>query len=138
VIVLDTNVISETVRAVPDRRVLAWLAEHRETPIFASVLSLGELRNGLGRAPPGARRDALEAWIDRFATEYAARLLPITAAVAARWGDLGSAAAKRGETVGAVDGLIAATAIEHGFAVATRNVADFEPTGVRIVDPWKH
>jgi predicted nucleic acid-binding protein len=135
-ILLDTCVVSETVRPRPDPRVLAWLAARRDTPLFTSVLTLGELRNGVGRLAPGARRGALEAWIEQFTTDFADRMLPVTSRVAARWGELTSAAARRGRSVAAVDGLIAATALEHGFVVATRNTVDFDSTGVRTVDPW--
>jgi predicted nucleic acid-binding protein len=135
-ILLDTCVVSETVRPRPEPRVLAWLAAQRGTALFTSVLTLGELRNGLGRLPAGARRDVLAAWIGRFTAEYGDRMLPVTARVATRWGDLVSEASRRGKSLAAVDGLIAATALENGFAVATRNTTDFEPTGVRLVDPW--
>jgi toxin FitB len=136
VILLDTCVVSETVRPRPDPGVLRWLEARRGSGLFVSVLTLGELRKGVDLLPDGARRDALAAWIVRFGTDFADRTLPVDARIASRWGAVTAAAARGGRVVSVIDGLVAATALEHGLTVATRNVTDFAPTGAAVVDPW--
>jgi toxin FitB len=131
---LDTNVVSELVRPKPHQRVLAWFAATPDESLHISVLSLGELRQGVERAPPGARRERLRVWLETDLPRwFGERVLPVTVQVADRWGRL-LVAAKR--PLPAVDSLTAATALTYGLRVVTRNVRDFSLPGVEIVDPW--
>ncbi len=134
---LDTNVVSEWTRPRPDLSVVRWLDEVDEDAVFLSTLTLGELREGVDGLAPGRRRDQLVQWLAQDLPErFAGRVLPVDAAVAGRWGSLRASAGRAGRTLPVVDSLIAATALEHGFAVVTRNVRDFRGAGVRLVDPW--
>jgi predicted nucleic acid-binding protein len=131
---LDTNVISETRRTRPDSGVTAFLAAADPAGLFLSVLTLGELRKGVAarrRTDPVAA-DQLGAWVDTIETTFADRVLPIGAATARIWGELSS-----GRSLPVIDTLIAATAIQHGVTLVTRNADDFESTGVPFVDPWQ-
>ncbi|MGI4977909.1 MAG: type II toxin-antitoxin system VapC family toxin [Janthinobacterium lividum] len=135
--VLDTSVVSELRRARTgraDARVVAWANGVLAASLFVSVVTVLELEQGVLLAE---RRDAaqgrvLRRWLDtQVMPAFEGRVLPIDVAVALRCAAL-HVPDRRGER----DALIAATAPVHGMAVATRNVADFAPTGVRLVDPW--
>lgn len=134
---LDTAAVSEWVRPRPDPGVVGWLDEVDEDRTYLSVITIGELRRGVERLPPGRRRDRLATWLDdALVDRFAGRLLPVGREVAETWGRLTAALGKRGRSVGTADTLIAATAEAHQLRVVTRNVSDFEPTGVPVVNPW--
>jgi toxin FitB len=131
---LDTNVISETRKSRADSGVIAFLSAADAAGLYLSALTLGELRKGVEAKrrsdPPTA--DRLGAWVDGIETSFADRVLPVDGAVARRWGEL---SARR--SLPLIDTLIAATAIEHGLTLVTRNTRDLESTGVPLVDPWQ-
>jgi predicted nucleic acid-binding protein len=104
--------------------------------IYLSVLTLGELRKGVDKLRAGAKKKSLEGWLERVAAAARKRLLPIDHETAVVWGELSARAEKKGRPIPVVDCLLAATALRHGLRLMTRNVADFEPTGVLIVNPW--
>lgn len=129
--VLDTNVVSAARKH--SEPVARWLAGKSPGDLFISVLTLGEIARG---AEVKRRKDPLaagyiDAWLEKTRRAFAARTLPVTEAIAEEWGRL-SALRMRGD----VDGLIAATAIVHGCAVVTRNVADFADLELDVIDPW--
>ena len=132
--ILDTSVLSALRR--PERRpqVAAWLRRQREDSLFLSAVTLGEIERGVNLQRPAAPdfAEALEAWIDQTALQFAERILPFGSAEARVWGRL---SARLGH--GGADLLIAATALVAGAAVATENVRHFVPTGVRVVNPFE-
>ena len=134
---LDTNGISELVKAAPDRNVVRWIDEAEEPILFLSVLTLGEIRNRIDRLTLGRRRGRLESWfaID-LRLRFQNRILSISDAIAERWGALAAAAAKMGRPVPVVDGLLAATALHHDLILVTRNDAEVGGTGVPALNPW--
>ena len=133
-----TNVPSELTRPSPDVRVAAFLKDAGREQVYLSVLTLGEIRKGVAELPSGNRRRLLEEWLQTSMRPwFASRILPITEAIAERWGQLAAEAKHRGAGVSAIDGLIAATALEHDLTVLTRNVKDFAGTGATIVNPWE-
>jgi toxin FitB len=132
---LDTNVISEPFKARPEPRVLDWLTATPKELQFVSVLSLGELRRGLETMPLGTRRERIRSWLERdLAAWYGPRLLPVTAAIAQRWGRLAAQARRSSPRF---DSLLAATAFQHDLRVVTRNVRDFQFPGLEIINPWE-
>lgn len=134
---LDTTAVSEWVKPRPDPGVVRWLAEVDEDRTYLSVITIGELRHGVERLVAGRRRTELAAWLEnQLADRFEGRLLPVGRGVADAWGRLTARLERRGRKVGTVDTLIAATAEHHELQVVTRNVADFEPTGVAVVNPW--
>jgi predicted nucleic acid-binding protein len=134
---LDTNVPSEFSRDRPEPRVVDWLKSQPVTSLFLSAVTIGEIRKGL-IVPPGRRRSGLEKWFHRdLLIWFRDRILPVTYAVADRWGVLEGQCQLKGTTLNTADGMIAATAIEHGLKVVTRNVKDFANLGVDIFDPWE-
>ena len=134
---LDTAVVSELVRKSPSAPVLEWIAGQDEASLYLSVLTIGELEKGIARLPASARRSRLLSWVRRDLVErFGGRLLPIDARTAARWGAITGESERRGRPLPVIDCLIAATALLHGFTVATRNVGDFERCGAACVNPW--
>jgi predicted nucleic acid-binding protein len=134
---LDTCVVSELVKPGPDETVVAWMARVPDEACHLSVITVGELAKGAARLPPSAKRVRLERWIGELISQYGVRIIPVDASVARRWGRLSGELSRKGITTLMGDGLIAATALVHGLKLATRNIADFKPFGVEIVDPWK-
>lgn len=134
---LDTTAVSEWVKPRPDPGIARWLDEVDEDRTFLSVITVGELRRGVERLAAGRRRNDLTSWLDhRLPERFEGRLLPVGTEVADAWGRLTARLERRGRKVGAMDTLIAATAEHHRLRVVTRNVTDFEPTGVAVVNPW--
>lgn len=136
---LDTNVLSEfSRRGKPDAHVQRWwLAKTEDKLLFTSVLALAEIRQGIELCDPGKRRAALEEWLEQnLRRTFEARLLPVTQAVADRWAVLSARMQRRGTPLATIDGLIGATALEHGLTLTTRNVRDFSGLGVEIFNPW--
>ena len=131
---LDTNVISELVRATPDERVVAWFREVPDEALHVSALTLGEIRRGVERLAAGTRRERLRVWLETdLAGWFGDRVLAVDVAVADRWGRLLSAAKR---PVPAIDSLLAATALHHELRLVTRNTADFAFPGLEVVNPW--
>jgi predicted nucleic acid-binding protein len=131
---LDTNVLSELRKGSRcDPRVLQWARSTVSQRHFISVLSLGEIRKGietLRRRAPG-QCAPFERWLERLDTDYPQDILPVTASVSDQCGRLMAS-----RTLPVIDGLIAATALEFGLTVATRNTGDFAGTGVSLVNPF--
>jgi predicted nucleic acid-binding protein len=135
---LDTNCISEIVRIRPEPRVLAWIGDADENLLYLSVLTFGEIRKGVATLPQGKRRSGLEAWLEvQLQARFSGRILPIDEPVADRWGLLAANAKAKGKALSIIGGLLAATAIHHNLTVVSRNVIDFAPTQVPVVNPWQ-
>ena len=134
---LDTNVLSEFARTgEPDQHVDRWLKATAEESLFASVLTFAEIRRGIELLPSGKRRNQLEQWLEEAGVSFETRLLPVTKTIADRWAVLSAWAQRRGTPLANIDGLLAATALEHDLTLATRNVKDFHATGIELVNPW--
>ncbi len=136
---LDTNVVSETIRPKPDHRVLEWLDSVPAHGLHLSVLSLGEIRRGIETLKAAsAKRERLRVWLEQdLPAWFEARLLPVDAAVADRWGRLEAQARGRGRPLAAIDRILAATALVHGLRVATRNTTHFHVPGLDVISPWR-
>lgn len=121
---LDTNVPSELTRIRPDPRVAAWLEAADDEQLFISVVTLGELRKGFAILPSSHRRASLENWLqDELLPWFEGRILPVTQAIADRWGILDAQSQLNGTPLNTADGMIAATAHEHQLTIVTRNVS---------------
>lgn len=137
---LDTNVISEFARPdnKPSQNVKAWLEATDPDSLYASVLTVGEIRRGIEKLQAGSRRTLLENWLAKDLRQwFANRLLVIDKAVAIRWGVLAGDASRKGTPLAVIDGLLSATAREHNLTIVTRNSADFLATGVALLNPWQ-
>jgi len=135
---LDTNVVSEWVKPRPAPNVVSWLAEVDEDRVFLSVVSFAEIRRGIELMPVGQRRERLETWLtEDLAMRFEDRILSIDQHVAESWGVVMARGSKVGLTLGSMDAFFAATAEAHGLTLVTRNVRDFLPVGISILDPWE-
>ena len=131
---LDTNVVSEIRKKVPNAGVEAWFASVPADELYLSVLAVGEIRQGIERL---ARRDPAQAevfeqWLAQLVDVFSDRIVPITADVADGWGRLNVP-----DPIPVVDGLLAATALVHDWMFVTRNGRDVASTGVRLLDPFQ-
>jgi len=131
--VVDANVLSEATKPAPDARVIEGLRVN-EREIAIDPIILGEIRFGIHLLPPGKRRRRLEVWFDEAVRRI--HCVPWDAATGVRWARLLADLRRSGEAIPIKDSLIAATALTHGLAVATRNGRDFRRARVRIVDPF--
>ncbi len=134
---LDTNIPSELIRSRPDSRVAKWVYAQDEQSLYLSVVSIGELRRGLVILPASKRRSELERWFENdLLPQFEGRILPVTRSIADRWGVLDGECQVKGTPLNTADGMIAATAIEHGLTVVTRNIRDYAGLGVEALNPW--
>lgn len=131
---IDTNVLSELRRKSPDPGVVNWFSQRPPATLHLSVLTLGEIRKGIEGIGDDTRRQSLIDWLETdLPAFFTGRILSVDGAVADRWGRL---IAATGRLLPAIDGLLAATALEHDLVLVTRNVKDFAGLPVQIFNPW--
>lgn len=136
-IVLDTNVVSETMRPVPDAAVVAWLNRQDIQTLYLTAVSLAELRFGIARLDEGRTRSDLSGRLDLMLDSvFQGRVLPFTAAAAHVFADRMAAARRNGRAVGFQDGMIAASVAASDFSIATRDTSPFEAMGLKVTNPW--
>ena len=135
---LDTNIISELVKPKPEANVTEWVENIDESLLYLSVFTLGEIRRGIAALPQSRRRATLEAWLDKdLRARFDGRILVIDQEVADRWGLLTSAARNSGIVLPVIDGLLAATALEHNLTLVTRDTGQIPSMGVAVFNPWE-
>ena len=135
---LDTCVISELVKPAADEKVTSWISDCREETIHLSVLTIGEIQQGITRLPDSAKKQRLQRWLDNDLIErFENRVVPIDQKVARMWGKILAREAKKGRQIPAIDGLIAATCLTHDMTVVTRNVSDMQVDGLPVFNPWE-
>jgi len=135
-VLLDTCVLSELRKADCHERVKGLIEEIADEYLFISVISIGEITKGINLLEESHRKRELNSWLQAIECHYSNRVLPIDLETVRIWGEFTAKAQKSGKTVAANDGLIAATALRNGLHVVTRNVDDFEQSGVLIINPW--
>jgi hypothetical protein len=136
-IVLDTNVVSETMRQVPDAAVISWLNRQDIQTLYLTAVSLAELRFGIAKLDQGRTKADLAERLDRMLDQvFQGRVLPFTAAAASAFGDRMAVARRNGRAVGFQDGMIAASVVANGFLIATRDTGPFEAMGLAFINPW--
>jgi predicted nucleic acid-binding protein len=130
---VDANVLSEPTKPAPNGKVVDWLSANERNLVVDSIV-LGELCIGVHSLPAGRKKARLEQWFDGLTRTL--DCLPWDAAATRRWARLVVELKRKGRILPLLDTMIAATALEHGFTVATRNVSHFEPAGVKTFDPF--
>lgn len=134
---LDTNVLSELLRAHPDAAVLAWFARQPADSLFVSTVTQAEMVLGARLLPAGKRRTQLQQALDGlFGEDFAGRLLPFDGAAAVVYAEVVEARRSAGRPISQFDAQIAAIALSHRATLATRNVSDFEGVGLSLSNPW--
>ncbi|WLS10617.1 type II toxin-antitoxin system VapC family toxin (plasmid) [Shinella sumterensis] len=136
-ILLDTNLISEPWKPVPDQAVVAWLDDQAIETLFLSAITIAELRFGIAAMPSGKRqailRDRLE---DKVLPHFSERILSFDLAASQFYSELMARARITGKAIGTADGYIAAIAAANGLAIATRDTSPFEAAGLKVITPW--
>lgn len=133
---LDTNIVSETIRRRPNKLVIGWLEQIPADALFVSVLTLGEIRKGVERLTDKKRREKLRTWLEHdLPAWFEERVLPVDLAVSDRWGRL---LAEVGRPVPTIDSLLAATALHYELRLITRNARDFDYPGLEVINPWQN
>ena len=136
-ILLDTNVISELMRAEPAQIVLDWFGQHDAADLFISAITEAELRTGVAILPEGQRRDRLQAAIDAMIDQdFQSRVLPFDSLAAKAYAEIAAQRRAAGRPIAEADCQIAAIARAKDAPIATRNVKDFDGCGVRVINPW--
>jgi predicted nucleic acid-binding protein len=136
-ILLDTNVISEPWKPVPDEAVIAWLDAQAVETLFISAITIAELRFGIAAMPSGRRQTILR---DRLEGEvlphFSGRILSFDLTTSQFYSELMARARASGKAIGTADGYIAATAAANGLTISTRDTGPFEAAGVKVINPW--
>ncbi len=136
-ILLDTNVISEPWKPVPDEAVIAWLDAQAVETLFISAITIAELRFGIAAMPSGRRQTILR---DRLEGEvlphFSGRILSFDLTTSQFHSELMARARAFGKAIGTADGYIAATAATNGLTISTRDTSPFEAAGVKVINPW--
>ena len=137
-IVLDTSVLSELWKAVPDTNVLTWINAQAMETLYLSTMSVAALRFDLASIPESKRRSVYQMHLEAdILPPFSGRILSFDLEAAQAYADLMTTAKAGGHDLGHTDGYIAAIAVAHGFAVATHDTAPFEAVGLRTINPWR-
>ena len=131
---VDANVLSEPTKQAADSRVVEWLNANESSLVVDSII-IGELRIGILALPRGRKRDRLEQWYETVVETI--ECIPWDVTISRRWAALVVELKQKGETMPLLDGMIAATALQHDLIVATRNSRDFQKTGVKTFNPFE-
>jgi toxin FitB len=138
VIILDTNVVSELMKADPFPTVFAWISSHPPVDLFTTTITMAEVLYGIERLPHGKRRDELRREAESvFVEDFAGRILPFDESSARMFAVVSARRRAQGRPIDEPDAQIAAIARAHGAALATRNLNDFQGCGVTLVNPWQ-
>ncbi len=136
-ILLDTNVVSEPLKAACDKSVVSWIDEQAIETLFLSTISLAELRFGIAVLPEGKRKETLHSSLEQQVLPlFTGRILSCDEQASHAYATLRARARNAGQAIDAADGYIAAIAVTHGFAVATRDTSPFEAVGLKVINPW--
>jgi len=132
---VDTNILSESVKPRPASRVVDWLRQH-EPELYVSTITVGELRRGIERLSEGKRKAQLNIWLQSLCECMKGRVLSFNTSTAHVWGQLKAAWDKEGISIPSLDSQLIATAHRHDLTIVTRNISDFQRSGVRLLNPF--
>jgi predicted nucleic acid-binding protein len=135
-IILDTNVVSELMRAEPEPAVLSWLRQNSGDSLYTTAVTVAEIRYGVARLPKGRRRDSLHQAANEIFAAFPRQVLPFDLAAAFAYADVVTGRESRGNPIDGFDAQIAAICRSQAATLATRNTKDFTDTGIAVLDPW--
>ena len=135
---LDTCVISELNRPLPDQNVIHWVDQQDDVSLYLSAITIGELEKGICLLKASSKRERLHQWLmNDLLSRFENRIVFIDCKVTLRWGKILAEAQEHGRLSPSIDSLIAATALCHDFVLVTRNIQDMQRSGARLFNPWK-
>jgi predicted nucleic acid-binding protein len=135
-IFIDTNAMSETLKKAPDSAVIAWLVRH-DAELALPTVAVAEIAFGIQKVSPDQRADRLEEGLANWRRRFSDKMFAFTEEAALAYGDIMEDASRQGRGMSAPDGMIAAIARINGGRLATRNLKDFETTGLELISPWQ-
>jgi predicted nucleic acid-binding protein len=134
---LDTCVISELIKKIPDPHVVGFVDALEPDDVFLSVITIGEIVKGIEKLPASKRKQELHTWLrEDLLIRFDGKILSIDTDVMLEWGKLTAQVESAGKPMPAIDALIAATVLTYEMTLITRNVSDFETAGIEIANPW--
>ncbi len=134
---LDTCVLSELIKPKPNKKVIKWIAQQRETNLYVSVLTFGELHKIIEKADNIVTKQHLQLWVKNdLYTRFQSRIIPIDLKVANKWGEVQAQTEKTGKPLPSIDGLIAVSGLVNDCIVVTRNTSDMENSTAVLFNPW--
>lgn len=135
--ILDTNVVSELVSRSANPKVLEWIGGIDQDSAFLSVITVGELKKGIEKLESSKRKKTLLSWLEEdLLVRFSQRILELDLSVMLVWGGLVARLEKEGKPLPAIDSLLAATTLNTGFTLVTRNTKHFKHTKIAVLDPW--
>jgi len=137
-VLLDTCVISELKKPDGNQRVKDAISNMASENLFMSVITIGEITKGISLLKESKRKRNLNLWLENLENDYKDNIVFINTETARIWGELTAKAQRSGKVLPNSDGLIAASALQHGLHLITRNIKDFESTGAMLINPWKN
>ena len=135
-IILDTNVVSELMRPEPAPLVASWVRGRDRRELRTTAITIAEVRYGIARLPDGRRKQVLHAAAADVFAAFEDQVLPVDTAAAEHYAAIASSRERAGKPIASFDALIAAVCRRQSAALATRNVSDFDGTGIEIINPW--
>ena len=137
-IMLDTNVLSESLRPAPESRVLDWINKQAIETLYLSAITVAELRFGAALLPSGRRKTRLRNSLEnKLLPLFSGRVLPFDSTVTEAYAEVISQARMAGQAISTADGYIAATAAANGMIIATRDTSPFTAAGLQVINPWE-
>jgi len=134
---LDTCVISEVIKPKPNKNVIKWLKDQKESNLYLSVLTFGEIEKGIEKLASKERKTKLKLWLeDDLKQRFKNRILPIDLETATKWGEVQGKSEIVGKALPAIDGLIAVTGLINNCVVVTRNTSDMLQSSAELFNPW--
>ena len=135
---LDTCVLSELIKAQPNHKVINWITTIDDSSHYISVLTIGELHKGIEKLSVSKKKASLHRWVTvELQERFNNKILDIDINVAATWGKVQAQSELMGQTLPAIDGLIASTGIAHNLTIVTRNTKDMQASGGSLINPWE-
>jgi predicted nucleic acid-binding protein len=135
---LDTCVLSELIKSKPEPNVINWISSQRESDLFISVLTVGELLKGISKLPDSKKKNRLKQWLENdLLRRFGGRILKIDTKTTSMWGKLIGEKEKIGIKIPVIDGLLATTALSNDLVLVTRNTKDFQATECELLNPWE-
>ncbi|MCJ7520535.1 MAG: type II toxin-antitoxin system VapC family toxin [Anaerolineaceae bacterium] len=135
---LDTCLLSEFTRKAPEPNVVRWMDSVEEEQLYLSVISIGEIQQVIDRLPSSRRKNDLSIWLNNgLINRFGSRTISLDISTMLLWGSLTAKMESSGKPLPVVDALLVASALQYNLVIATRNVADFLPCGVRVINPWE-